>query len=328
MKRILIVKLTSLGDMVFTLPVVTDLKRAYPGVTIDWIADEYCSVVPGWCPDVERVISVPLRRYKQTRSKADLKRIAGALRELRREKYDAVLDLHGVYKSAIASFLARTKRRFGYPVAELGEAGARYAYTDVFPPHRDPDCARERMRYAASRGLGYTIRPEREYSLKLPDGAPAEADKGPYAMIFHATSADTKKWPQQDWMAVGRLLSERGLRVLLPWGSDKERAEAEAIAEGIPTAEVMPRMSITQCTQMIQRAALVAGTDTGLVHIAEALGRPTVMLFTETSQHLYGVNEPGRAVALGGHGVIPQRDEVLAAVESVLPSRAPVASHA
>jgi len=322
MKRILIVKLTSLGDMVFTLPVVTDLLRAYPGVRIDWVADDYCAAVPRWNPNVERVIAPPLRRFKKTRSWADLRQIFGALRELRREKYDVVIDLHGVYKSAIVSFLARAKKRYGYPVAELGEAGARFAYSDLFPPHRESDCARERMRYAASQGLGYKIRAEREYGLRLPPGVPAEATRGPYAMIFHATSADTKKWPQQDWTAVGRMLSARGLRVLLPWGSDKERGEAEAIAAGIPTAEVMPRMSITECTQMIERATLVAGTDTGLVHIAEALGRPTVMLFTETSQFLYGVNVPGRAVALGGDGVVPRLEEVLAAVESVLPGQA------
>src|SRR5215472_5684754 len=132
MKRILIVKLTSLGDMVFTQPLVADLQRAFPGVKIDWIADSYCADVPRWNPNIDRVIAAPLRAFKKSRKWSDLRGIFAALWQLRREKYDAVLDVHGVYKSAIVSFLARTRHRYGYPVEELGESGASFAYNHVF----------------------------------------------------------------------------------------------------------------------------------------------------------------------------------------------------
>lgn len=198
MKRILIVKLTSLGDMVFTQPLVADLQRAFPGVKIDWIADAYCADVPRWNPNIERVISAPLRGFKKKRSWAGLREIFRALRELRREKYDAVLDVHGVYKSAIVSFLARTRHRYGYPVEELGESGARFAYNHIFAPYIEADSSRQRMRRAVSRAFGFELSDEMDYGLVMPPDTPALADKGPYAMLFHATSSEEKKWPVAD----------------------------------------------------------------------------------------------------------------------------------
>jgi len=326
MKRILIVKLTSLGDMVFTLPLVADLQRAFPGVKIDWIADSYCADVPRWNPNIERVIAAPLRNFKKARSWAGLREIFRALRELRREKYDAVLDVHGVYKSAIVTRLARTRHRWGYPVAELGESGARFGYNHVFQPVIEEDCARQRMRRAVSRAFGYELTKEMHYGLEMSGDTPAFAAKGQYAMLFHATSSEEKKWPIADWIAVGSAISARGLRVLVPWGNDAERKEAETIAASVPGAEVMPRLSITGLAQVVGRSSLVVGMDTGFVHIADAMRRPTVLLFTTTSRELYGVNTPGRAVSMGGHGVVPTREQVLAAIDEVMAQQPPVAS--
>ena len=183
----------------------------------------------------------------------------------------------------------------------------------------EEDCARNRMRRAVSRALGYEMTREMDYGLEMPADTPAAAAKGPYAMLFHATSSEEKKWPVADWISVGSAIAARGLRVLVPWGNDAERKEAETIAASVPGAEVMPRLSITGVAQMVGKASLVVGMDTGFVHIADALRRPTVILFTTTSRHLYGVDAPGRAVSLGGGGVVPQRAQVLAAIEEVLP---------
>ncbi|WP_354682871.1 lipopolysaccharide heptosyltransferase I [Cupriavidus necator] len=326
MKRILIVKLTSLGDMVFTQPLVADLQRAFPGVKIDWIADSYCADVPRWNPNIDRVIAAPLRALKKSRKWSDLRAIFSALRELRREKYDAVLDVHGVYKSAIVSFLARTRHRYGYPEQELGESGAKFAYNHIFMPFVEEDCARQRMRRAVSRALGYELTKEMDYGLRMPPDTPAPAARGPYAMLFHATSSEEKKWPVADWISVGSAIAARGLRVLVPWGNDAERKEAQTIAASVPGAEVMPRLTITGVAQMVGKASLVVGMDTGFMHIADALRSPTVILFTTTSRHLYGVDAPGRAVSLGGGGVVPTRAEVLAAIDEVLAVQPPVTS--
>lgn len=318
MKRILLIKITSLGDMVHTLPLLYDLRRAYPEAKIDWIADASCADIPRWAVGVDRVIAPPLRQFKKNGRKwRDLRGILSALRQLRREPYDVAIDVHGVFKSAIAARLARTKRRLGYAAEYLGEAKAVFAYTEIFGPHGDANC-RQKMRMVVANALGYQIEPHESAELKIPAPAMAlNADGVPRAMLFHATSLDIKKWPQANWVEIGHTLARRGYRVQLPWGSPKEQDEAKALAAAIPNAEVLPRMSITECAQRVDAAALVVGMDTGFVHLADALGKPTVMLFTATSRPHFGVDKPGQSVSVGDNGAPPSVDEVLRAIDYV-----------
>ena len=144
---------TSLGDVVQTLPVVADLHRAFPGVTVDWAHDESCAEVVRWHPGVSHVLCAPLRRFKKMRNGGDLKVISASIGALRAHRYDAVIDLHGVYKSAIISSLARAERRVGYQTQDLGETSARFAYSHRFGPR--PDCdAWHGMRVSAGEALG------------------------------------------------------------------------------------------------------------------------------------------------------------------------------
>ncbi len=317
MKRILLIKITSLGDMVHTLPLVSDLRRAYPSAKIDWIADASCADIPRWAVGVDRVIAPPLRGFKKARTWRNLVGIFWALRELRREKYDVAIDVHGVLKSALVGWLSGAPRRLGYAAQYLGEAQAVKFYNEIFGPHGDAT-ARHKMRLVTANALGYPIDAREHNALRVPAPAePLNTDGVPRAMLFHATSADIKKWPAQHWVTVGRTLTERGYRIQLPWGSPREREESEALAAQIPGAEVLPRMTITECAQRIDAAALVAGMDTGFVHLAAALGKPSVMLFTVTSRTHFGVDTPGQAISLGGDGVVPTVDEVMAAIDAV-----------
>jgi heptosyltransferase-1 len=319
MKRILIVKVTSLGDIVQAQPVVSDLRRAFPGVKVDWAADDAFAEVVCWNTGVDRALYAPLRRFKRARRLSDLRAIASSIAELRRERYDAVIDLHGVYKSAIISFLARGRRRYGYVSQDLGERGAAFAYTDRF--RRLPDVnAWHGMRLTLSEAFRYTITEKPHYGLQVPAPAAPVFDAGlRVAMLFHATSATEKKWPIERWVAIGSELVARGYHIVLPWGSEGERAEAAAIAAGVPQAEVLPRLTVTECAQRIAAAALVVGTDTGLVHLACALERPTVMIFAATSRSHFGIDHPGRAVSVGDEGHPPSIDAVRQAIDSVEP---------
>lgn len=318
MKRILIVKVTSLGDIVQAQPVVSDLHRAYPGVTIDWAADESFAEVLRWNPGIDRVLCAPLRRFKKARNLDDLRAIVASIRELRRERYDVVLDIHGVYKSAIIAFLARGRRRYGYQAGDLGERGAAFAYTHRFN-RRDTSNAWHAMRLAVSEALGYAIGSRPHFGLRLPGALPPRSpgDSAPRAMFFHATSADVKKWPAQHWIEVGRELVARGFQISLPWGSERERSEAAVIAAGVPGAEVLPKLSVTECAQFIDAADLVVGTDTGFVHLAYALEKPTVMIFSATSRSHFGINLPGQAISVGDEGRAPSVREVLDAIDGV-----------
>ncbi|WDD93314.1 lipopolysaccharide heptosyltransferase I [Burkholderia sp. FERM BP-3421] len=322
MKRILIVKVTSLGDVVQTLPVVADLHRAFPGVEVDWAVDESCADVVRWSAGVSRVLCAPLRRFKKARSVADLKAIAESIGELRRYRYDAVIDLHGVYKSAIIAFLARARERYGYRNPDLGERGAMFAYSGRFGPR--PACdAWHGMRVSAGEALGYEPQGPADYWLVPPtldDAAQVEPDAArPYALFFHATSNDDKRWPTGDWAELARERLAGGMRVLLPWGSASEHEEAQRIALRAPGAEVMPRQSVTELAARIAGAALVVGVDTGFVHMAHAFKRPTVMIFVATSRHHCGIAGAPHSLSIGETGVMPSVDDVLDAIAQVRP---------
>lgn len=318
MKRVLIVKVTSLGDIVQALPVVADIKRAYPGVQVDWAADEAFAEVVQWSAGVDRVLYAPLRRFKKARRWADFKSIAASIAELRAYHYDFIVDIHGVYKSAIIAFLARSSQRIGYQSQDLGERGAAFAYTGRFGPR--PQCdAWHGMRISTGQALGYEVEGPAIYNLRLPEPAvaPFALGSAPVAALFHATSKDDKKWPIPHWVAIGRELAERGFQVALPWGSEGERAEAEKIASQVPRATVLPKMSVTGIAQMIDACALVVGTDTGFVHLAHALQKRTVMIFVATSPSHCGVGAPFRSISIGDGRSVPSISAALDAIDYV-----------
>jgi len=318
MKRILIVKVTSLGDVVEALPVVSDLRRRFPGVKIDWAVDESFAEIVRWSAGVDRVLCAPLRRFKRTRGWPDLRAIAGSIAELRSERYDAVIDIHGVYKSAIIARLARGRRRIGYQSADLGERGAAFAYNERFAPR--PDCgAWHGMRVSVGDAFGYPIDTPPDFDLRVPrGGTPAlPAPDAPVALLFHGTSKDEKCWPVAHWVTLGRELAARGMSVEVPWGSDAERARALEIASEVPGASVLPKLTITQVAHRIEDASLVVGADTGFVHLAHALMKPTVMVFVATSPSLCGIQAPGRTISVGDGAGVPPVAQVFDAVRRV-----------
>ncbi|HDR9255446.1 TPA: lipopolysaccharide heptosyltransferase I [Burkholderia vietnamiensis] len=322
MKRILIVKVTSLGDVVQTLPVVADLHRAFPGVAVDWAVDESCAEVVRWHPGVSNVLCAPLRRFKKLRNGGDFKAISASIGALRAHRYDAVIDLHGVYKSAIISALARAGRRVGYQTQDLGETGARFAYSHRFGPR--PDCdAWHGMRVSAGEALGYIPEGVADHGIVAPQDArlPAALTDGtPFVLLFHATSNPDKQWPADHWAALATQMIARGVRVLLPWGSPAEHDEAQQIAARAPGAIVLPAMSVRELGAAIGLATLVVGVDTGFVHMAHALKRPTVMIFVATSRHHCGIGGAPHALSIGEPGAPPSVAQVLDAIDAVGPA--------
>ncbi|MGF6998197.1 lipopolysaccharide heptosyltransferase I [Paraburkholderia sp. GAS32] len=319
MKRVLIVKVTSLGDIVQALPVAADIKRAFPGVEVDWAADEAFAELVHWSTSVDRVLCAPLRRFKKARRWGDFKAIAASIAELRAYRYDYIIDIHGVYKSAIIAFLARSSKRIGYQSQDLGERGAAFAYTGRFGPRPQRCDAWHGMRISASEALGYEVEGPAVYNLRLPEPAtaPFAADSAPVAALFHATSKDDKKWPLPHWVAVGRELAQRGFHVVLPWGSEGERAEAEQIASQVPGSTVLPKLNVTEIAQMIDACALVVGTDTGFVHLAHGLQKRTVMIFVATPPSHFGIEAPFRSISIGDGHSVPPIAEVLEAIDYV-----------
>ncbi|MBP0634014.1 MULTISPECIES: lipopolysaccharide heptosyltransferase I [unclassified Cupriavidus] len=326
--RILLVKVSSLGDVVHNMPLVHDLRARWPGAEIDWVVEEGYVELVRLLPEVRRVIPFALRRWRKRILQGATWQEMGAVRDaLRQERYDAVIESQGLLKTAVVARVAT--RAPGAPIIGLGNAtqgsgyepAARLLYTDaVRVPRQTHSVRRSRLLGAALTGIAPAEPPQffgpAAQSLHADD--PLWADlPARYAVCFHATAGARKKWAVQNWHALGNRLAAEGLTMLLPWGNDKERQAAEEIAAGVPQARVLPKFSVMQGFGLINRAEVVIGVDTGLVHIAAALCRPTVEIYTATWRWKTEGYWSGRIANVGDDGVVPSVDEVYEAARRV-----------
>jgi len=300
MKKILFVKTSSLGDVVHNCPAVSDAARALPGAHIDWVVEEPFAGIARMHRAVRRVIPVAVRRWRTNAWKPSTwSQIATWRRSLGGERYDAVLDTQSLIKSAVIASAA-TGTSHGLDRASAREPLAARFY-DV--RHNVPRGlhAVDRNRRLAAEALGYVVHGAADYGLH------AHSPRTERIVLLTMTSRADKLWPEARWIELGRAL---GRPAVLPWGSDEERARAERIASGIGTATVQPRSSLEELAQLFAGAARVIGLDTGLTHLAAALGTATIGIFCGSDPALTGLHAP-KAMNVGAVGRSPQVAEVL-----------------
>ncbi|MFP5390794.1 MAG: lipopolysaccharide heptosyltransferase I [Gammaproteobacteria bacterium] len=322
--KILLVRVSSLGDVLHNLPMVADILRHHPDATIDWVVEEgYVSLVRR-NPHVRRIFPWALRRWRKSLGKAATRREIGAFfRTLREEEYDYVFDTQGLLKTGIIMGAARIRRGGAKVGLANGSEGSGYeGISRVFHTRSIPLDARThavaRGRLVAAAALGYTLDAPADFGLANgPTGArPAWMPPEPYAVFFHGTARDAKKWAPSHWIATGLALAP--MPILLPWGSQGERQEAEQLAAGIPHARVLPKLSMDEAVELARHAALAIGVDTGLTHIAAAFARPTVEIYADSPKWKTEGNWSDRIVNLGDQGAPPSVDEVVGAARRLL----------
>lgn len=329
-RRVLVVRTTSMGDLIHTLPAVSDLAAHAPGVRVDWVAEQSFAEIPRWHAAVDRVIPVALRRWRKAWWSAPVRAEWKAyLRLLREREYDLVIDSQGLIKSA-ALVAARARG----PRHGLDWNSAREPLASLFYRHRHGvqpmQAAVTRYRKLFGLALGYEPEGPPRFGLEslqappprvtLDDGRswPGPRGTGEFAAIMPSASRDPKLWPAEDWRAVLRWLAEAGCPSVLFAGNAEERARADSLADGIPGAWVMPRMPLAETARVVNAAALTVGLDSGITHLAAALGRPTVGIYCATPVVRTPITGPGHCVSLGDKGRPPGRDEVLAATRDAL----------
>jgi heptosyltransferase-1 len=284
--RVLIIKTSSLGDVIHTLPALTDAAHAIPGIQFDWVVEEGFAEIPSWHPAVDQVIPVAIRRWRknlwQTIKSGEWKAFK---QRLRARKYDLVIDAQGLVKSA---WLTRYVKA---PVAGLDRYSAREGWASRF--YDRPlsvavgQHAVERVRQLFAMALAYDL-PEGigNYGLDLDRlQLPAAA---PYVVFLHGTTWATKHWPEAYWRELAERLGRRKLQVRLPWGNPAEKARAERIAQGLNNCQVLPKLNLAGVARVLGAAKACVAVDTGLGHLAAALDVPTISLFGPTNPGLTG----------------------------------------
>jgi len=291
--RILIVKLSSLGDVVHAMAAVQDIRQAHPDAQIDWVVERAFAPLVLRCKGVHRVIGCELRRWRKAMFSAETRQAWQLFKaDLQQTDYDAVIDLQGLAKSALVSKLARLTqggKRYGMANQTEGssfEAPARWVanVAITLPAHSH---AVTRSRQLCAKALGYTL------PFYMSFGLVALMDKGLQATkkvalrtglngmvaLVHGTSRADKEWPLDHWRELGTRLNDAGYIVALPHGSAAEEAVCNAIAAGLAHAQVWPRLALDALTDSLANCTGVIGVDSGLSHIAVALDLAHVQIY-------------------------------------------------
>jgi heptosyltransferase-1 len=300
-KRILLIRLSSLGDVIHTFPAVTDLRRALPGVALDWVVEEAYVPLARLHPGVTRVMPFALRRWRRGPGAAAWREAAAFRGELREHAYDAILDTQGLLKSAVVAWLARGPvYGFGRRTAREPLAACLYDTRYEFGP---ADHKVERYRSVAARALGYAPG-VLDYGIGAPP-RPAAAPPQAYCVLLHSTARAAKLWREEAWIELGGFLAGRDLICVLPWGDESERARAG-------------RLTIGEACGLIGHARAVIGVDTGLMHLAAALRVPVLGIFCDSEPLDAQPVGSGRTAFCGGVGAPPAAAEVIAAAAELL----------
>ena len=261
--KVLLIKVSSMGDVIHTLPALTDAASAIPGITFDWVVEEAFAEIPGWHPAVDKIIPVAIRRWRKspinTLTSGEWRRFKERLKS---RQYDAVIDAQGLLKSALLTSLARG------PSYGLDKHSAREPISARFYQHPQNVCwnqhAVERVRQLLAQSLNYRM-PDNKGRFLL-DKTRFDCENHsdtPYVVFIHGTTRPDKHWPEPYWCHLASLVNEAGYKVLLPWGNEAEKERAERIAQASRNTQTLPKMSLSCLAGIISGASGIVAVDTG-----------------------------------------------------------------
>ncbi|WP_040727892.1 lipopolysaccharide heptosyltransferase I [Thiomicrorhabdus sp. Kp2] len=297
--RILLIKMSSMGDVFHTFPALSDAQQNLPGLVIDWVVEKSFAEIPKWHPVVDKVYPIELRKWRKTLLKKQTRQeIKAFFEEINQTQYDLVIDAQGLLKSTWVARKINAKTA-GYDWQSAREPLATLFYRYKYPVAKEQH-AILRLRQLIAQSLNYA----------LPDNAPivyglntqawskphlvteqfAEDD---YWVFLHGTTWETKYWPEDYWIEVLQEANVLGKKVILPWGNQEEHERALRIAgTAEPTNVWVPSemLSLNDMAKTLKNAQAVVSVDTGLSHVAAALEVPMVVLYRVTDPKLVGAD--------------------------------------
>jgi heptosyltransferase-1 len=314
MADICFIKTSSLGDVIHHMPALVDARRYHPDARLTWVVEENYAPLVGLHPGVDHIIPVSVRRWRKALHRASTWREIGAfVRTLRSKQFDAVVDTQGLMRSAVVARATRGVRH-GYAWDSAREPATSLLYNVRHRVERRIHAV-DRNRALTAQALGYTYKGLPDYGLDVPGTA-----EKPYAVLLHGSARPEKEWPETNWRTLIAALQQAGLEVRLPWGTDDERQRSERLAAG-GAAQIFERQPLDAVARLIAGATLVAGLDTGLMHLAAALNVPLVAIFIGSDPQLTGPVGSGPIAVVGSEGKTPNADEVIEAARETLATK-------
>ena len=315
--RVLLVKTSSLGDVIHNLPVASDLRHRFPNAEIHWLVEEQYTPILEMHDGIDRIIPIALRRWRKALwSATNWREFLVARRALGQTHYNAIIDTQGLLKSALFAKLAKGPiHGFGARTAREPMASRFYDARYEFAPETHKI---ERYRSVAARAFSYTLDNFIDYGV-APQVPRPNLLEGPYCVILHSTARASKLWPEERWLALIERLRAAGLGCILPWGSATELRRSDRLAVRGGRTLAAPKLSLAELSALIADAELVVGVDTGLMHLAAAFSRPVVGIFCDSNPVDACPTGPGPTAYRGEIGKPPTVDEVVSAIREVKP---------
>lgn len=284
--NVLIVKTSSLGDIIHTFPAITDAIRMQPNIHFDWLVEEEFVEIALMHPAIQTVIPISIRRWKKSFLRSAF---SGEMKEfiksLRVKNYDLIIDAQGLLKSSLPAMLCKGER-VGYDKNSIKESIASLTYKQCYSVNKNQHAVK-RIRQLFSMALDYTYdHTSTDYGLNVQS---QPQPNSPYVIFFHSTTWASKHWPEAYWIRAAQAANSDGLHIKLPWFSDEEKLRANRIVSSVENAEILPKMTLNELAKVIKNASLMLGVDTGLSHLATALDVPGIVIYGSTMAGLTGV---------------------------------------
>ncbi len=304
-----------MGDVVHTMPAISDIAAHVPDARIDWLVEAPFASLPAMHPAIRTVIPIAWRKWRKKLLAKETRAALGAARtQLKAEQYDLVLDMQGLMKSALWALQARGLRA-GYDASSAREPLAALTYARRATVDKSLHAV-ERSRLLAAAHLGYVVSGKAHFGLHAPapDWMP---QSGRYAVLITGASRPEKLWPESSWQQIAETLRTQGLGIVWLWGSSEEGARAKRLASAAG-GELPPFLSVKDASAMLARASICVGLDTGFTHIAGAFGVSTIGIYCDHEPGLVGITGDGFVASVGGRGQRPTVASVEALINQAL----------
>ena len=286
--KVCVIKTSSMGDVIHTLPALTDAQKAIPSLSIDWVVEENFAEIPRWHSAVNRVLPIALRRWRKSPFSIQTRNEWKNYRTLlQAENYDAVIDAQGLIKSALFAIRFAQGVKHGYDRQSIREPLASFFYDKKYAISYQQHAV-ERIRQLFAHSLGYEL-PQVQGDYGIARHFLYQTSEKNYVVFIHSTTRADKHWEESEWQKlIEKITALSDCEIHLPWGNEQEKARAERLAQAHYNVIVLPKLTLTELAKQLANAKAAVSVDTGLAHLTAALDKPNITLYGATDPKLIG----------------------------------------